>query len=1120
MWTPDLRRHRPSLVLVWLLLSGVLTSRADAQTRPPIEAAMREIQARCQARYSGAPFYYATSSPPRYWPPCDPEGDGGGPAFPPDGYYDAWFDTGVPDSARVELTRYLCAGLWKALGEENNANGGGDGWLRSDWRDPEGMTWETWNETTRDVWWYDFATAAGLTNTASFNSGDIDEGNYEAVISEVLTFARTEMLVLPLSANFVDCDSGAGIGTDSCDSDVCETQTDEHCGLEYLLEVEAAAAFAARSQELTCGRIATWANWGGTQHLDGTWTWQGVEYGADSACPASTAKAPGVVFFYLALQPFDEDMLSSPDSPVPVDELFHLVEGTYAGQVGEVVKGQRLSAEAPEFPWSCDDPPTEPIKYGWMTIIPDEPGNAVAPYGIIGVLEPFFNNLDSCPSDCAGSTTLDPQGPNPAEEGEEDDCDPNSQAKTSEPVSLTTGEKLESATDVSVRLRGRDFSFAREYTSRYGYRNSTSGNLVGSGWSANVFQSISLADDDLVLSGPPMHYARTFYEVPSSDPSEWAPQGPSKQTIKARAIRIAKTIDPLEEDSIYTVYSLEEPGQWTKYFYREPTESEEMTYQENHLADFTQNMKGLLLAEVDPTGQNTWVYQYLSTDSSTEQPRLCCIYFNPALTGDAGFTSLSASLTMSGARALARFHWHWDEGDLEGKLSRIDIERFVGNTASTEVEQRVVYTYADDATVHADVGAAAMLVQVAHSVKVDGAPEGVDPLWTRYTQYRYHDGTTATDAFETEGDDGELKIVIRPEQIEYYANARTLTSWAPEDAVAEAAAELLNMADGDEEDGLSPVDLAAKVVGYDTGRVSVQYLQSSCGCGGSAAQGLRQIFTYSGPYDTNGLSTRIQEQTYDGDSWEDYRIRYVDQRRYGTGAVPYKVIEALHDPISGRTWANHYVYDTTGGTRTMLKHYTPSAIASYTPYSASPSTFPSVTLETSGGLAYQYEYNAEKRRTKTYVGTRVGGADDFDLVSETEYEAGVRSDLPAMSIRYVVAGTSDPDEKEVTTYDYVLSDADAVLMMSMSVERELSTENGPGAGVYISHEIFDGWGRNTWSVAPDDSLSCRMYDYDHGGVIVSVANANRSGGSNYGACPGMARRPITLADGSSKAAIS
>ncbi|MCC6284905.1 MAG: hypothetical protein IT439_06315 [Phycisphaerales bacterium] len=973
-------------VVAWLFVIVVTGGKATAQTRPPIEAAMREVQARHQALLSGAPFYYASSSPPRYWPPCDPEGDGGGPAFPPDGYYDQWFDSGVTDEQRYELAEHVLGCLYKILGEDGDGYGEGEGYLKSTWQDPEGMTQSEWDDQDRDHTWSDFVAFSGTDLSGPlYVYNQVDADNFEAVVESVIDYCQAHLTHLPLSATFTACNLAVTNNSeDSCVSPGCAGDTS--CGLDHFI-AEADVINVVHTQDSSCEGVSAWATWTGRPTADpATWEWSSpINYVSNGGSPTAIAPFAGITHFYLALEVYEDDILEFPPPPVEPDEMYHYFEKQYSLTSDQEIAGTYVAGDRPRYPWTCDTAPLDEfedaedayVRYGWRSLLPPSVG---APGGVIAVFEPFFGHLDVCPSDCADSTDLDPKGEQSDENGEDDDCGSNSQAESEDPVMLSTGEKHERVTDVTVRLRGRDFALSREYTSRGSYRSSSSGNLVGQGWSANVFQCLTpagteQADDVLALSGPPMNYIRKFFEVASSDPRTWEPHGPSKQRVEATAIRITHTANPNELDSIYTVYALKEPGQWTKYYYRIPEEGEGDSYSGYFAVpgeNISTDMEGLLLAEVDPTGRNTWVYTYLSLNGAAGMPRLCCVYLNPALSGNAGFSALDASLSTIGARALARFHWYWGDNDSrEGKLARVDIERFVGNTTSTAVEQTVAYTYAEGSTVDDDVGDDAMLVQVAHSVQVDAAPLGVDPVWTRYTQYRYHDGATAEGAFDTEGEDGALKLVILPEQIEYYANARTSTGWDPEEAVAMAAAELLSMADGDEEDGLSPVDLAAKVVGYDTGRVSVQYLQSSCGCGGSAAQGLRQVFTYSGPYDTNGLSTRIQEQTYDGDSWEDYRIRYVDQRRYGTGAVPYKVIEALHDPISGRTWANHYVYDTTGGTRTMLKHYTPSAIASYTPYSASPSTFPSVTLETSGGLAYQYDYNAEKRRT-TYEYDELG----------------------------------------------------------------------------------------------------------------------------------------------------
>src|SRR5207244_2354685 len=84
------------------------------------------------------------------------------------------------------------------------------------------------------------------------------------------------------------------------------------------------------------------------------------------------------------------------------------------------------------------------------------------------------------------------------------------------------------------------------------------------------------------------------------------------------------------------------------------------------------------------------------------------------------------------------------------------------------IVQKVEYTYADDVTHSADVGADADLVQVKKSTLLS-APNPSDQWFVTYEQYRYHRTGTRTGSDErltVIGDPGQLKCIIAPEQIE------------------------------------------------------------------------------------------------------------------------------------------------------------------------------------------------------------------------------------------------------------------------------------------------------------------------------------------------------------------
>src|SRR5690606_15757828 len=126
------------------------------------------------------------------------------------------------------------------------------------------------------------------------------------------------------------------------------------------------------------------------------------------------------------------------------------------------------------------------------------------------------------------------------------------------------------------------------------------------------------------------------------------------------------------------------------------------------------------------------------------------------------------------------------------------------------------------------------------------------------------------DRLTVDGAAKQLKMVIEPEQVEYFAQRATLsTGTNAQDRILAGAAELLTRADSAtafSEGGTTykVVDLASKIVGYETsgaGRVTAQYLQSGCACSG-AGHGVKNTFEYTGP---SGYPTcKVTTYTFDG----------------------------------------------------------------------------------------------------------------------------------------------------------------------------------------------------------------------------------------------------------------
>jgi len=685
---------------------------------------------------------------------------------------------------------------------------------------------------------------------------------------------------------------------------------------------------------------------------------------------------------------------------------------------------------------------------------------------------------------CGPTGTLgDPRGlaPGPKDEGNLVDCltSKNAFPVSDSPVSLATGVKVESAVDLSLPVTGGSFQLRRELTSDTAYLNDTTGNLVGRGWMADVFRAIRVRqvqqNFEVDMLGPPMH-SHLVFRRPSGTGVEWVTAGPTTQKLRQETLNLDNAQIP--------VWRLTEPGGWSSDFYRQG-------------AGIDAKLEGLLLQSRDAHG-NASTYQYfLGGDGA----RLAVVFVNG---------------TPAGASSDAEIAFTWSTGGTAsaGKLKKIEARRRIGNTNQYRTTQKVDYLYAAEVSgLPADVGTDGDLIQVTRSVLVDmsedQAPTTTAPpvYWKQVTQYRYHDGA----AVGTSGDDQrllitgavhQLKSVFMPEQIEYYAQQRGLSG----DPLLSAASELLTKTDDyslpSPFTGEKTVDLAAKIISYEnngtTNRVTQQFLQTACGCGGGVAQGVKYEYTY---YDypsgtPTGHTTIITEKTGGstaGTYPDTYRVTYYDMDLKGADNVPYLVNKAVMAPGQTLPWVWHTEYDSN---RNVQKEFMPSATAAYTPYNSSTQQAPTWTPVSSSvaGLAYQYTYNTDNRVTET----RVSRADisQFDLVSATTYGSGaIPSYLPVAVNKYRKDNSTTAADVETLTFDYGFHTDTLglfpVAWIKTSEEAEAVGENGPD-GTFDSYELFDTAGRNVWSRRADNSLSYRAFD-PHTGLVTQVTrNASRT----------------------------
>jgi RHS repeat-associated protein len=704
------------------------------------------------------------------------------------------------------------------------------------------------------------------------------------------------------------------------------------------------------------------------------------------------------------------------------------------------------------------------------------------------VVDADFNVQPTHGGPCgASSSQPDSRGiaPGLADEGNLRDCHTllGSYPSTTAPVSIATGTKGEAAVDVSIPVTGGRFEIRREYTSQTAYSDASTGNLVGKGWMSDAFRSIRVeqgtSETDVYLLGPPMHAHLVFRRVGATN--EWKSDGPTTQFLRGDVQATVGT-------ATIPVWRLSEPGGWSYDFYR----------------DGDSRREGLLLQSRDAYGNTSTYSYYLPTSGSNA--RLAAIAVNE--TPD-----------QSDCDADVSFTWHpGSAGDWAGKLKRIEVRRRIPTTNQYKVIESVDYLYAGEVSgVSSDVGAGADLVQVTKSVLLDMTDgSSASPTYhTEITQYRYHDGSavgTGDERLLVRGDVHQLKSVFMPQQIEYYADRVASTSYSP--TLAEAAAELLTKDDGDALeaplDSLKVIDLAAKIVSYRAAddRVSVQFLQTSCGCSGSGsgAQGVKHEYEYTADYSTGsgqpmGLSTRVTESLSDSVGSYDtpYRITYYDMHKLGTDEVPYLVNKVIAEVGEGREWVWRTEYDSN---RNVSKSYMPSATASYTPSDFTTPTAPSWTAvgTSAPALIYQYTYTTSSTSPNRLVETRVSKRNNnttFDVVSKITYLSTTGKEHLPWKIEKFRNDNSSPgaEDIELTEFDYGFHTSSIGLVpiawLKTTSEAGLTSENGPGGTVETVH-LFDTAGRNVWRRRPDNSLVYRAFD-QHTGLETQVTrNAVRT----------------------------
>lgn len=659
------------------------------------------------------------------------------------------------------------------------------------------------------------------------------------------------------------------------------------------------------------------------------------------------------------------------------------------------------------------------------------------------------------------------------------------------PVRFQTGHKFEGDVDLVVSLPGRDFALSRRYTSdfRLYWDNYPSGTqpddgLVGANWSMSAFREASYDSnaDEVTLHDPSSGRTR-FIE----DNGRWVVDGPGQQYVEVTTVEVG-------EDT-FNALRLTEPGEWREYFYHtgEDTPSE---------------LVGYLMRTEDAYGNvNHYEYTLFGPEQGPKAARLTRILLH--------------GTTPEAAAAQVVFSWRLS-GDAKGRLDSVQVLRRREGDDVLIVTDYVRYRYFGDdtylgeaITFSPDLGTTGDLVQVERHTRLNRPYEGGGWFSIAVTQYRYHDGTWETESLDGErfdigGRPHQLKAIIRPEQVEYYAQHQGPPTELTPATILERAGDLLQLDDADEalNDGSTRLvaDLAAKIVSYvddDDGCVERQYIQSSCGCSG-AVQGVRYDFEqFTWEDDVPGLTMKVTERLAgaQNDYAEVNRTIYYDMARLGGGASDRSYLRhvAVVEPgQSGRRWVARLEYDEE---KRIVRHMLPSAAASYDPCDADDDE-PVYAAHADAGLVRAWSYTDDHRMTEARVGEGdLATFGDFTLVLEHVYPeapfgADERAFLPNAVRWYRVEDSDAADTVESTAFVYGFHDLtgypDALAWVETSVEAELQAENGPGGSVteYVSHRLFDTKGQVRWRRDEDGALTYFEYDPHTGSLVRLVRNAD------------------------------
>jgi RHS repeat-associated protein len=632
------------------------------------------------------------------------------------------------------------------------------------------------------------------------------------------------------------------------------------------------------------------------------------------------------------------------------------------------------------------------------------------------------------------------------------------------PVDLVTGTKSEQTTDLSLPSLGGGIVLARSYSSKTDLGGSE---LLGAGWSSNLFPFIrSVSGSVKVLDGWPSDGKITF-----NGSGPWYANG-------ASTLALSESTYTLRGDE-HDTWKLSDPGAWEMHFYRDPTDDA---------------LEGLPLVELDMYG-NVIEFQYAVYSATACRP--IAIRVNPDGEGRA----------MGGEILL---QWFDDSADAaqRGKLRSANAYQ-IDDTGNSLLTQRVEYHYFLDewidntpANTRPWLGTPGDLIQVDSYVRVDDAPEGIDPFHVSVTQYRYHDGEPHSNGDErlaVSGEPHQLKAVIAPQQIEFLSQQER--EEAEDDVVdgaevLDTAARLLTVADGsDAFSGASNdlVDYFAKIVKYSSSspyRVTDQYIQAGCGCASGSSQSKKVSFAYLGS--VSHPTARVNEYVFDGSVFNLFKTSYSDFKYLDSGTIPYLLNKVVVDPADAeRLWVWRIEYNES--TRDAIRFFMPSAVDSSSYTAATVGTAASVDTKADEGLAYAAEYDANHEITEFRVGEGdlVASASTSDTLTKYYYEIVGRPWLISKVEQFSSDVTSPTaDQTETTTFAYTYHSGDTVASIATTVEAEKTAENGDGSTTFTSYSLYNARGQRTWTRDESGVLAYHRYDPRNGKSSLSSTNTS------------------------------